>query len=102
MEVIHALLRVVTAINHSPEPAGNVFHSSNPSHGETESTEKRGVLGPSGIEARNVLARYDKHVHRRLWVDIAKGDNLVVLVDNIGRDLTQRDLAEQAGRHASV
>jgi hypothetical protein len=48
-------------------------------------------IGDIGVR-RNHLAGDDEHVHRRLRVDIVKGDAKVVLISNLGRDLLFRDL----------
>ena len=55
-----------------------------------------------------MLARDDQDVGRRLGVDVAEGNDEVVLVDEVGRDLAGDDAAEEAvggfhwadGRHA--
>jgi len=52
------------------------------------------------VERRDVLAWNDKDVNRCLGIDVAKGDAVVGLGDDLGRDLLAYDPAEQTGiRH---
>src|SRR5512147_1534713 len=46
-----------------------------------------------------VLRSDDQEVRRRLRVDVHEGDGVVVLVDDLGRDLAGGDLAEEAVGH---
>ncbi len=40
--------------------------------------------------------RDDEHVRRRLGVDVLERDRVLGLADDLGRDVTRDDLAEQA------
>ena len=51
------------------------------------------------VQRRDVPARHDQHVHRRLRVDVLEGDDAIVLIDNRRGNLAGDDLAEQAVRH---
>src|SRR3546814_7536071 len=44
------------------------------------------------VERRHVGLRHEQHVHRRLRGDIAERDDVVVFVDDVGRDLAADDL----------
>lgn len=48
---------------------------------------------------RNVAPRNDENVSRRLWRDIAEGDDVVILVNPVRRDLVRHDLAEETIGH---
>ena len=52
-------------------------------------------------EGRDVLARDDERVKRRLWRAILEGDDVGVFVEELGADLAAGDLAEHAVRHAA-
>ena len=41
-----------------------------------------------GIDRSNMFLRHDKHVHRRLRIDIPKRQSALVLIDDIRRELS--------------
>jgi hypothetical protein len=49
-----------------------------------------------------VLSRDHENVGRRLGIDIPKGNESIVLPDNVGRHFTLADLAEQTVGHHSA
>src|SRR5438874_786518 len=63
-----------------------------------ELPEQRLVLRPRLRDRRDVLARDHQHVHRRLRVEVSKGDRLLIAVHDVGRDLAGGDAAEDALR----
>src|SRR5690606_22924640 len=44
----------------------------------------------------------EQHVHRRLRVDVAEGQDLLVLVDDVGRNLPGDDLVEDGACHVAT
>src|SRR5678815_2196588 len=46
------------------------------------------------VERGDRRFRHEQDVHRRLWRDVAKGDDIVVLMDDVGRDFAADDPAE--------
>src|SRR6266511_943447 len=60
---------------------------------------ERVVLRGEVVERRDVLARDDEQVHRRLRVDVLESHDVRVLMDELRGDLPLDDLAEQAVRH---
>jgi hypothetical protein len=48
-------------------------------------------------EPRDLLAGDDEHVDGGLRVNVAKGDDVLVLVNDVGRDLPLNDPCEQSG-----
>ena len=51
------------------------------------------------VERRDVLARDDEHVRRRLGIDVFERQHVVALVDQIARDFPVANLAEEAVAH---
>ena len=47
-------------------------------------------------ERRPMLARDYEHVHRRLWIDVAKGEGVFVLGNELRGNLLSHDSAEEA------
>jgi hypothetical protein len=56
---------------------------------------------PQIVQRRDVPSRDDEDVHRRLWVDVLEGDEMLVLMDDRCRDFPFDDLAEQAISHVT-
>ncbi len=48
------------------------------------------------VEGRDMLARDDERVDGRVRIDVAEGDRLLVLVNNIGGNLARDDATEDA------
>src|SRR5688500_7476330 len=48
------------------------------------------------VERRHVLSGDDEHVRRRLRIDVAEGDTVVGLRDDLRRDLVADDATEKA------
>jgi hypothetical protein len=59
------------------------------------------VFRANVVQGRVVRSGHQHDVHRRLWVDVAKSNYLLVLMDDIRPDLARRDLAENAVSHFS-
>jgi hypothetical protein len=62
----------------------------------SEDDDSRSKLGGEVIEGRVVIARDDLHMPGPDRAGIEKGDQIVVLIDDVGRDLAPRDAAEEA------
>ncbi len=54
------------------------------------------VTGLKLVESSDVLSRNDQDVNRRLGRDVPEGQDVVILVDHIGWDLSGGDAAEEA------
>src|SRR5262249_37298215 len=61
---------------------------------------ERGIGVRQVVQRRDVRPRADEDVRRRLRLDVGEGEGAVVLVDELRRDLTIADLAEEAVGHA--
>lgn len=46
------------------------------------------------LEAGQTLPRNDEYVHRRLRFDVAEGDAVLVLIDDVGGDLASQNSVE--------
>ena len=62
-------------------------------------TEQLSVFVLGVCQAHDRLAWDDQHVDRRLRLDVEERDRVLVLVDQIGGDLTPQDLAEDGVAH---
>lgn len=70
--------------------------------GQHQPTKERLITLVEISNRHDVTARYDQHVHRRSRSDIAKGDDLVVLIDALARQFAADNATEDAivvGRH---
>ena len=62
-------------------------------------SHQRIVMSGEIVQRRDVAARNDQNVKRRLRIDIPDGDELVILMDEAAGDLPSDDLAEEAIAH---
>ena len=60
------------------------------------------VVGTKVVQARDMTARHNEHVHRSLWVDVFERDQAIVGIDNRAGDLASDDLAEEAVGHRAI
>lgn len=65
-----------------------------------EMPERTFMFAGSFIQRRNVLARDDENVRRRLRAEVVKGDTNIVLVDLLRGNLARRDLTKNTLAHA--
>ncbi len=61
---------------------------------EMQLADERRLVGPAGVERCDMLARDHQHVRGRLWRDVAKGERVRCLGDDLRRDRAVADLAE--------
>ena len=54
------------------------------------------VAATDVAQGREVLSRHDEHVHRRLRMEVAEGDVVLALGDELRAKLAPRDAAEDA------
>src|SRR3990170_3738371 len=96
MEVEDALARLGSDVRHHPVAAAETGLVRDALDDAEEPDQQAGVGIGQGMGIGDVAARDDEHVRRRLRVDVAEGDDLVILVDPVGRDLARHDAAEEA------
>lgn len=64
--------------------------------GEMAAADEFGVGGLGLFQSRKMLFGNDENVRGRLRVDVFEGENVVVLVNFLGRNLAANDAAEEA------
>ena len=94
MEMIHALAAVLAGIDHHAVAPGEAFVTGDLRRGPQQVAEQRAVLFGAISQRRNVFARRDQHMHRRLRVKVREGVALLVLVDGGGGNASVNDLAK--------
>src|SRR5690606_6373541 len=87
---------VFVAIHDHPKPLAAALLRGEALGGEKNMAGQGSVVISQVIKGGDVSFRNDQKMHRRLWVDVMKGDHLVVFVENACRNLTGNDLAEEA------
>lgn len=58
-------------------------------------SENRGVLFRDIVQRRDVFARAEEYVNRRLGLDVMKCEDLIVFVSDLGWQFLLRDAAEK-------
>jgi len=96
MEVENALACPSSAVGYQPESAAQALHFSYLGGRQHQSAQNRSINRPSLRHAGDVLAGDDQDVGRCLGVFVPKGDDVLILVDDIGRVLAGRNPAERA------
>jgi len=54
------------------------------------------IVATDFAQRREVLARHDEHMHRRLRMEVAEGDVVLALGNEFRAELAARDAAEDA------
>jgi PPOX class probable FMN-dependent enzyme len=103
MDVKDRLTCVAVDVEHRPIAALGVpmfrGNRSAPSqHGANQMVVGRGQV----VQRRDVPSWNHEHVERSLRVDVVEGDQFVVLVCELGRNVSSRNLAKQAIGHAQI
>src|SRR5947209_1604493 len=97
VDVQHALPGQRAVVDHETESLVESFAFGDLIRCLEEVDEPRRIaLRVELVDARNVRARNDLHVRRRLWIDVSKRDDALVFVDDVRRDVSGNDLAEDA------
>jgi hypothetical protein len=96
VQVKHSLSGGGVRIEDEPEA---VFGAANlarkPSRGLHELANQRLILGTNRECARDVFARNQLYVRRRLRMDVREGDDALILVHDSRRQLSRGDSTEQ-------
>src|SRR6476660_1237895 len=95
MDVEDRLSRTGARVHDGAIAGGDPLRSGNLRGGEHEPAHHRGIRRL--VERSDVLLRDHEDVRRRLRIDVAEGDRVLVLADDLRRDLPAHDAAEQAG-----
>jgi hypothetical protein len=97
MQVEHRLSRLAIAIEHRAISALAESLAGRQLSGSSQHpADQRVIVRTEIVGGRDVLPRDDEQVHRRLWIDVAERDEIVVFVNNRCRNLAGDDAAEQA------
>lgn len=93
VQMIDGLAGLDALIDDQPITAGQPFLFGNLACGVEEvlMVASSGHVG----DARNLRSRHDEDMNRRLRIDIPKRNTVLVLVDDVRRNLTGDDLGEQ-------
>lgn len=101
MQMEHRLPGILAVVDDQPERIAN---AELPRHlaGCKQQVAQQSLVFQIGIgQSGNFLLRHQQHMGRRLRVDIAEGEAMLVFVDDVGWNGTADDFAEQ-GRHRVV
>jgi hypothetical protein len=103
VQVRNALLCVRSAVDDAAKPAiPNAFLLRHACH-DTRQPPEQGLILLGGVgETSHVLARDNQYVDGRLRIDVAEADRVVILVDDLRRNVPARDTAEETVDHGSV
>lgn len=82
--------------NRSVSVIGDALGAGEVPRREEHPAQEVGMVVVGGVQGRDVLAGNHENVDRCLRVDVAKGHQLVIFMDEGRRDLASRDFAEQA------
>lgn len=95
MQMKDGLARARIAVDHRPVAAlCNAFLRRNFSRNLKQSAKQLGILRLRIVQGWDGLARDHQDMHRRLRIDIAKGDDLRILINDVGGDVAGQDPAE--------
>jgi hypothetical protein len=101
VKMIHCLSAVGAGVNNQPKTVVEVLQLCNFICGEKEFPEEFGFGGRRVCDGSEVLLGDDQDMHRRLWMNVGKRQNMFVLVEARDQDHIAGDLAEQAVRSCS-
>ena len=94
MQMLDRLTAVFPAVVDDPIAVRQPFLRGDFFRHEENVRDDRRIFLRQRVGGSDVLFRDQKHMRRSLRIEIAEGENLVVLVDLIAGDLPGRDLAE--------
>src|SRR4051812_13532254 len=95
VQVVHRLPSVGAGIDHRAVAPGDAFGRGDLRGGEHDLSYQRWIAGL--VERRDVYTGDDENVRRRLRVDVAEGDGMLVLPYDPGGNLAANNPAEEAG-----
>jgi hypothetical protein len=100
MQVKHALPRVPAGVDDKAEPGiGDSFFSREPSRHLKDFADQRVIFGFDIEHAGQMLARYEQNMDGCLWSNVGKGNDAIVLMDDISFDLPSDKGAKKATVH---
>jgi len=100
MDMEHRLTSVAVAVQDRPVPAlGVAVLLGQCGRAADHHADKVVVVRSQIVQRRDVLARNDEDMKRRLGIDVLERDKILVLVDELTGDRASDDLTEQAIAH---
>ena len=95
MQVKHRLTDRRAVVDGNAEGIAITFLGRDGGCRHQQMTEQR-VVGRRRVgQHRHRLLGTHQHMHRRLRIDVAKGDALLILKNDVGRNLARNDFLEQ-------
>ncbi len=95
VQVFHCLSSVLAYIDHGPETPVELLPGGQLGRDGEHMTEQRSVLARRMCERFEMPARDYEEMHRRLWVNIAESDHLLVSVEGFNREFARGDPAKK-------
>ena len=99
MQVRHGFAAVGAVVDYNAEASAEIQFFREGLRRQQEMTEQSLVTGDGLIKARDKSLREDQHVHWRLRLDVVDGETQVILMDDLGGDLTVGDFLENGLGH---
>jgi hypothetical protein len=96
VEMKHRLPRSRTHVEHGAVSLLDVPLACNLSRCEVTAADHFGVFGPRFLQSSKMFLRNNQHVRGSLWVDVFKGQYVLVLVNFLGGNFAAENAAEKA------
>jgi hypothetical protein len=96
VQVKHGVTGAGADVEHCAVAILDTALAPNPRSNEIAISDDLGIFGLSLLEADNVLLGNDEHMRGRLRADVFEGEDLVVFIHLLGRDLARNNLAKEA------
>ena len=92
----HALPAILSAVVHNTEAVLKALRPGDLGNGLKAFGNVERVFFVNFQRTGDMLFWYDENMHRSLWIDIAEGKNILVLIHLRAGDLSGKDRAEKA------
>ena len=96
VHVIYRLAAFLTGVHHRTKTLGESFFFRDLLRHRVQMSDQPLVTRRQVREGRDVFARDQQHMHRRLRMNIGEHHRIIILVELLHRNLTRGNLAEQA------
>jgi hypothetical protein len=96
MHVVHRLAAILARIHHRAEALRESILFGDLLRHRVQVSQQPLIAGRKMRQRRNMLARNQQHMHRRLRMNVREGYCIVVFIKLLCRNLSRGDLAEQA------
>jgi hypothetical protein len=96
VEMEHRLSRARTHVKHRAVSLLNVSLTRNLGRHQMTAAYYRGVLRLRFVQSGKMFSWDDQHMGGRLWIDVFKGKDMIVLIDFLRGNLAAENAAEKA------